>query len=327
MGSWIHKALLPGLISFALSLALYPSFIAYLKRQPWRREVREDVPETHLAKTGTPAMGGALFVVVTLIVALPLVLLTRGNWSLPAATLVLFAWVGLVDDYAKATGNRAGTRARSKLAFQIAGSVLLALWALTLNRAGMLSVVLPFGGGYVYIGWYAFVIAVVLLVGVANAANLNDGMDGLCSGLTVIALAAFGVLAAHDGRTDLVVFCSALGGAVLGFLRYNAHPASIFMGDTGSQALGAVVAMIAILLKKELWLAFICLPWLVDTLSVMMQVTYFKITKRLSGEGKRIFPITPIHHAFEKAGWSEWKVCALFWTVGAISATAAVVWG
>jgi len=312
--------LLPGLVTLTASLALFPAFIGLLKRQPWRHEVREDVPASHAVKRGTPAMGGVLFVGLTLLVTLPCARFVPGELPMLCLTLLAFGLVGFVDDFAKVSGRKRGLRAREKLTFQFAASAALALWALTMVPSSADAVRVPFARFEIVVGWLTFPFATLLLVGVSNAANLNDGMDGLCAGLTLIALAALGALGWRAGRADLVVFAAALGGAVAGFLRYNAHPARVFMGDTGSLAIGGAVAMLAIMLRRELWLALIALPWVLDTLSVMIQVPCFKLTKRLTGTGRRVFPITPIHHAFEQAGWSEWRVCALFWAIGALGA-------
>jgi phospho-N-acetylmuramoyl-pentapeptide-transferase len=306
------------LIPIMVSLLLGNRLIVWLKSQSWRREVREDTPDTHQTKQGTPSMGGIL--IIASAVAGMLLIHPRVETAVLSGVLVGFGAIGFWDDYLKALGGRkGGFKARWKLLAQIA---LVALFALTLRST---DVNVPFVNATFHLNRWAYAaLLFFLIIGTCNAANVTDGVDGLLASLTLIPCVALAVMSAHAGAgvpaNSVLVFSFALAGACVGFLRFNAHPAKVFMGDTGSLAIGAGVAAAAILLKQELMLPFICFMWVVETLSVMIQVAYFQTTKRIYGEGRRIFLRTPIHHAFELRGWSEWKVVGWFCAIGALVA-------
>jgi phospho-N-acetylmuramoyl-pentapeptide-transferase len=314
-------------IALLLSLAFGGRLIAYLKSQPWRREVREDTPDSHQAKQGTPSMGGIL-IVASAVVAM-LVCQPQKETFILSAALLGFGAIGFADDYLKALGGRkGGFKARWKLLAQIA---LVASFALVQPST---EIAVPFVGVKWQIpSWVYAVFMFLLVTGACNAANITDGVDGLLASLTLIPCIALAVmatcepraLASEESASPVLIFSGALMGACVGFLRFNAHPAKVFMGDTGSLAIGAGVATAAILLKQELMLPFICFMWVVETLSVMIQVVYFQTTKRIYGEGRRIFLRTPIHHAFELRGWSEWKVVGWFCAIGALVAALSLV--
>jgi len=314
-------------IALLLSLAFGGRLIASLKAQPWRREVREDTPDSHQAKQGTPSMGGIL-IVASAVVAM-LVCQPRRETFILSAALLGFGTIGFADDYLKALGGRkGGFKARWKLLAQIA---LVASFALVQPST---EIAVPFVGVKWQIPTWAYAMFLFFLIaGACNAANITDGVDGLLASLTLIPCLALAVmatcapraLASAESARSVLTFSGALMGACVGFLRFNAHPAKVFMGDTGSLAIGAGVATAAVLLKQELMLPFICFMWVVETLSVMIQVVYFQTTKRLYGEGRRIFRRTPIHHAFELRGWSEWKVVGWFGAVGALVAALSLV--
>jgi phospho-N-acetylmuramoyl-pentapeptide-transferase len=310
------KAVISFFIALLLSLACGGRLIAYLKSQPWKREVREDTPDSHQAKQGTPSMGGIL-IVASAVVAM-LVCQPQKETFILSAALLGFGAIGFADDYLKAlSGRKGGFKARWKLLAQIA---LIGLFALV---APSTEIAVPFVNTKLQVpSWAYAVFTFFLIMGTCNAANITDGVDGLLASLTLISCAALAVMSAHAGvsANAVLIFSFALAGACVGLLRFNVNPAKVFMGDTGSLAIGASVAAAAILLKQELMLPFICFTWVVETLSVMIQVAYFQITKRIYGEGRRIFRRTPIHHAFELRGWSEWKVVGWFCAVGALVA-------
>lgn len=325
----MFRSLLAFIIALALSLAFGGRLIAYLKSQPWRREVREDTPDSHQAKQGTPSMGGIL-IVASAVVAM-LVCQPQKETFILSAALVGFGAIGFADDYLKALGGRkGGFKARWKLLAQVA---LIGLFALVVQST---EITIPFVDVKLHVPSWAYAVFMFFLItGACNAANITDGVDGLLASLTLIPCIALAVMATFEPRAlasaesarPVLIFSGALMGACVGFLRFNAHPAKIIMGDTGSLAIGASVAAAAILLKQELMLPFICFMWVVDTLSVMIQVVYFQTTKRIYGEGRRIFLRTPIHHAFELRGWSEWKVVGWFCAIGALVAGASLaVW-
>lgn len=287
---------------------------------PWlrslriRRDVRIDTPETHQTKQGTPSMGGIGMLVGLVATTLTLNRTTHGLLLVAAA--LFFGGIGFWDDWAKATGaeNR-GIKARHKLVLQLVGcGVFIAVIA---RMRGFSDAVwaspatVDLGAGYVL--WAALVI-----IATCNAANITDGLDGLAAGLAVIVAASLGAVAILVRQPAIAVFCAMLAGAAAGFLIFNTRKASIFMGDTGSLAIGAALATSSLMLRCELLLPLIALPFVIDALSVVLQVVTFKTT------GKRIFRMAPIHHGFELQGWSEWRIVMTFWTIGAVAALSTV---
>jgi len=283
--------------SFAFCGILSWALLPYLRSLQIRKEVRIDTPASHQAKIGTPSMGG---VAIILSIALSALLQspTREMLSL-VATVFYFGMIGLLDDMAKARGreNR-GLRAREKLALQTLGCLF---FYLLLERWSEVR------------GAWVFLWAGGVILGMSNAANLADGLDGLAAGLTALAAASLGSIAAMEGEPRIAIFAATMAGASAGFLLFNARPALIFMGDTGSLALGAALATSALAVRRELLLPLICLPFVIEAMSVILQVACFKTT------GKRIFRMAPIHHGFELRGWSEWQIVVSFWIVGLVS--------
>lgn len=315
--------------AFLLMIVLGPMFIRALRRFQIGQVVRDDGPATHLAKQGVPTMGGVLILTaITCSTLLWARLDSSFVWMLLFATL-FFGMIGAIDDLKKVRKkNSKGLSARAKMVLQIGGASLVGLFVfLQPGFDGQLSV--PFFKNiHPDLGWFYVVFAVLVIVGASNAVNLTDGLDGLATGPTVISgsvylifsyLAGHAVLADYlqisfvPGAGELAIFCGAMVGACLGFLWFNAYPAQIFMGDVGSLALGGALGSVAIIIKQEILLAIVGGIFVMEALSVIMQVGYFKMTK-----GKRIFLMAPFHHHFEKKGWHESKVVVRFWIVSII---------
>ncbi|MCX7780024.1 MAG: phospho-N-acetylmuramoyl-pentapeptide-transferase [Negativicutes bacterium] len=305
-------------VAFTVSLAAGPLFIPLLRRLKFGQSIREEGPERHYVKAGTPTMGGVIFLLGLLVAALLFAGSSAEVW-LALFVTVGHGLIGFLDDFIKVVLKRSlGLKARQKLAGQIVMAVALAyIGAVYFGRGTDLWI--PLLGINVDFGALYYVLIFFVLVGTTNAVNLTDGLDGLAAGTTVVAALAYTAICLSFGKHDLAVFSVALAGACLGFLRYNAHPAKVFMGDTGSLALGGALASVAVLTKTELLLISVGGVYVVEALSVIIQVISFKLT------GKRVFRMSPIHHHFELGGWSETKVVTVFWLAGAICGALALV--
>lgn len=308
-------------IALIMTVALMPVFIPLLKRMKFGQSIREEGPESHLKKTGTPTMGGLVFL-ISIILTVLLVAAFNGELTTQVVILliVLFGYglIGFLDDFIKVVLKRnLGLTSLQKLL----GQIVIAVLSFFLLRANGFDTALgiPFTDASIELGWIYVLFIVFWLVGFSNAVNLTDGLDGLVAGTASIAFAAFGILAIIQQETGIALFTFAVAGGLLGFLVFNKYPAKVFMGDTGSLALGGALAMVSILLKQELLLLLIGLVFVIETASVILQVGSFKLRK------KRIFKMSPIHHHFELSGWSEWKVVTVFWGAGLISAAIAVL--
>lgn len=328
------RAAMAAMTAFLFSLWLYPRMIAWLAAIRLGESARgADIPRLHALqqhKTGTPTMGG-LLIVGALIGSTWLWV----NWHEPVvwgamAVTVALGAVGWRDDYLKWVHRRSGgLPARRKFAYQIAIALAFAGWYAARPEVGT-SLDVPFAKALVVdLGWLIVPFVVLVIVGASNAVNLADGLDGLaigCAVMIAMAYAGMSYLSGHQqfaeylwipfipGSGELAVFCAALVGAGMGFLWYNGHPASLFMGDTGSLALGGALAAVAVLIKKELLLAIVGGIFVVEALSVMLQVASFRLT------GRRVFLMAPLHHHFQLKGWPENKVTVRFWIVGAVLA-------
>jgi phospho-N-acetylmuramoyl-pentapeptide-transferase len=330
--------------SLLLTFVLGPPTIRWLRRLRVGQVVREEGPEAHLEKAGTPTMGGVLIISSATLSTLLWARLDTGYTWLPLVALVWMGALGFLDDYLKVVSRRTdGLRGKYKIAGQAAFG--LALGALLVLRpissyAGSWTGV-PFFSDYFLAFWGpAFVVFVALVItGSSNAVNLTDGLDGLASGLAAIAAATFSIFAYVMGRVDtsgylglfhlpnageMAIFGVALAGAAVGFLWYNAHPAEVFMGDTGSLALGGAIGTMAILLKSEFLLVIVGGVFVLEAISVIVQTGYFKYTLRRTGTGRRVFRMAPIHHHFEQLGWAETKVVIRFWILGILFAMVAI---
>ena len=305
-----------------------PRVVRKLRGLSLTQQIRGDGPGTHASKSGTPTMGGILIIVSIVISILLWGDLKNGYIWVMLASLVGFGAIGLVDDYLKVVRkNHKGLRARCKFGVQILFALLIGV-ILYMNPkdtyADVLSI--PFFKKWLFdLGWFYIPFSMVVIVGSSNAVNLTDGIDGLAIGLVGIAVLANGALVYISGNKnlaqylqvlylagtgELTVFCGAMLGACLGFLWYNSYPADVFMGDVGSLSLGGSLGTLAVITKHEIVLAVVGGIFVIETLSVILQVASFKLT------GKRIFKMAPIHHHFELKGWPEPKVIVRFWIVG-----------
>lgn len=315
MGSFLaHMGLAAG-IALGGALLLGAALIPWLTRLRVGQVIRSQGPERHLAKAGTPTMGGLIFLLPTVVAVLAVAGHDPAVWLVLALTLA-FAAIGFVDDYQKVVRHRAlGLRAREKLLAQIvAAGLFAAMAAARFHAAGPWA--LPGGGTWVPGGWYV-PLTVLAILGAANAVNLTDGLDGLAGGTAVVALAFFVVWAGNVGETGAAVVALALASAVVGFLRYNLHPARVFMGDTGSLGLGAALAGLAILTRATLFLPIVGGVFVLEALSVIVQVASFRLW------GRRLLKMSPLHHHFELLGWSEERIVISFWAAALVFAVAA----
>lgn len=308
------------MIAFLATLAMGMIFIPFLKKLKFGQNVRLDGPKSHLVKTGTPTMGGIIFLVPLIIVAL---FFSKGNMDFVLVAILAtigFGLIGFIDDYIKVVMKRSlGLRAYQKIIGQIGIAVAIAYYAYSHEYIGS-SMIIPFTGTELDLGIFYIPVAVFIIVGTVNSVNLTDGLDGLAAGVTLIVSATLciivsfaAVLATAKGLgylagnyENLIVFSAALTGVCLGFLRYNSHPAQVFMGDTGSLGLGGAISVLSILLRLPLWLPLIGGVYMAETISVILQVASFKL------RGKRIFKMSPLHHHFELSGMAETRVVAMF---------------
>jgi phospho-N-acetylmuramoyl-pentapeptide-transferase len=336
------------LTSLFLCLALGPWLIAKLREFQIGQYIREEGPKSHMKKAGTPTMGGILIIISILIPTLLWANLVNPYVWIAMFSLVSFGLIGFWDDYAKVRRKQnQGLSVREKFGLQILAALLVGFMLLALHaqKVYSTSMSVPFFKSFkpdllidsMLRNWYTYPLAflfffafiVLVIVGSSDAVNLTDGLDGLAIGLMLIAsfamtaltyvtghaqFAAYLDLARLPGASELTIFCSSMVGASLGFLWYNAHPAEIFMGDVGSLALGGALGVVAVLIKQEILLIFIGGVYVIEALSVILQVGSYKLRK------KRIFKMAPIHHHFEALGWEESKIITRFWIAGLVMA-------
>ena len=309
--SMVYLPIIGALIAFGIVVFIGPGMIRYLTKLKFGQSVRVDGPRRHLQKAGTPTMGGIMIVIGLVIAAL---IIGKGSTHLLFAIFITAAYgaIGFLDDLLIILTRRSlGLKARQKLFGQMFIAVLVALYALSRSDIGT-TVLIPFTEMSVELPVAVYVILVLgVMLGTTNAVNLTDGLDGLAAGSVTIAAASYGVIAYLLGNVDLAVFAGSLAGACLGFVWFNAHPAAVFMGDTGALALGAALGILAILTRTPFHLAIVGGLFVIETLSDIIQVVYFRLTK-----GKRFFKMAPLHHHFELVGWEEPKIVARFWLIG-----------
>ncbi|MCL2399269.1 MAG: phospho-N-acetylmuramoyl-pentapeptide-transferase [Defluviitaleaceae bacterium] len=300
------------LIAFVANIVLCPILIPYLVKLKFGQYVRDDGPKDHIRKAGTPTMGGIMIIISFLLAALLFLHGNREGVALVMLTLS-FGLIGFLDDFIKITKKRSmGLRAYQKMLAQVIVTVVFVIYCFTLPGFSTY-IIIPFiPHVYLDLGiWYIPLICFVIL-GAVNGANFTDGLDGLAAGVTVI-IVAFFLFVAWAHHSPILPITGAAVGSLLGFLLFNSYPAKVFMGDTGSLALGGFVAGAAVILGMPLWLGIVALVYVVEVLSVIIQVGYFKLTG-----GKRFFKMAPIHHSFELSGWPETKVVAFFCVTTAI---------
>lgn len=285
--------------------------IPALRRLKFGQSVRGDGPKSHLRKQGTPTMGGVMFFFS---ITLGVIFLTKGmlTYLLLLATLG-FGLIGFADDYIKIIKHRSlGLKPMQKIVGQLGISLLvayLAVFKLGISTA----LVVPYFGMTIELGWVYIPFIIFVLVGTTNAVNLTDGLDGLASGVTMIVAVGFALMGYYSNMYTVTIFSAALAGSCLGFLFFNSYPAKVFMGDTGSLALGGAVAALAIVTKTELFLPIIGIIYVAEVVSDIIQVGVYKWKK------KRVFKMAPLHHHFELCGWKEQKVVFVFWSVAALA--------
>lgn len=302
-----YRIFMPVLISFALSAVIGPVIIPILRRLKMGQTEREEGVKEHLKKAGTPTMGG---VIILLSIVITSVFYIRTNPQIiPILFVTLgFGLIGFLDDYLKVVMKRSdGLFPKQKMALQILVTAIFAFYLVKVTNIP-LTMLVPFTGGkYLDLGWLAIPLLFIAVIGTVNGVNFTDGLDGLASSVTVL-VATFFTVVAIGTKSGIEPATCAVVGALLGFLLFNVYPASVFMGDTGSLALGGFVASTAYMLQMPLFILIVGLIYLVEVLSVMIQVTYFKKTG-----GKRIFKMAPIHHHFELSGLKEKQVVGMFW--------------
>lgn len=324
----ITKSILALMISFLISVFLGLTLIPILKQFKINQNLSIYLSEKHKSKKNTPTMGGLLFIFSTLITILILLLLNKINISYNFV-IVIFVFIsyfiiGFIDDYLIIKRkNNDGLTELSKLLLQVVVAIIFFYLFLKANNEPLLwihSLNLKLD-----IKWYYGLFILFVLVASSNAVNLTDGLDGLAGGLSVIAFLTFGIISFYtgwlEGYIEIGIFCFILVGGLLGFLVFNANPAKIFMGDTGSLSLGSTMGTIAILTRHELLLIVIGIVFVIETLTCLIQRYYYKLTK------KRLFPMTPIHHTFEKLGWNERNIVKLFWIIGLLGSMVAIIYG
>jgi len=308
----LDKILLAAIFAAGLVLCTGPLLIPELHKLKFGQSIREEGPKSHQAKSGTPTMGGIMIILAIVIATVAAAPLT------PAVLLALFITLGhfvlgFLDDYIKVVKKRnLGLKAKQKML----GQILIAIVTMIVGTRVLgidTTIWIPIADINLDIGIGYYFLVLFVLVGTSNAVNLTDGLDGLASGTVAIASGAYALVCYMTGHFDLALFCVAMMMACVAFLRFNAHPAKVFMGDTGSLALGGAIAAVGILTHTEILLAIIGFVFVCEALSVIIQVISFKTT------GKRVFRMSPIHHHFELGGWKETKVVFVFWMVGLVA--------
>ncbi len=320
-----YQLFLAFVLSMVLTMVAMPAFIKLLRHREIGQQVRADGPEGHLVKQGTPTMGGVV-ILVMMTLSIFIVHMPDARLLLIAAATLLTGLLGLVDDLSKVAHERSlGLTPAQKMAgltVIVVAFCLIAVNCLSISPVVKIPLVnvdidlgvLAFSIGPVYVPWLYVIFVFLLMAGMSNAVNLTDGLDGLAGGTVMITMAVMAAICYATNLLDVGVFAMAAAGACVGFLWFNCYPASIFMGDTGSLALGTAFAAIAVITKTELFSLIIGFLFVAEALSVIIQVAYFKRTR------KRIFLMSPLHHHFEKKGWSETKVVIRFWIITAVLA-------
>ena len=338
---------LAAVAAMAIVLLIMPKFLPYLKKLKFGQTIYDKGPKAHLAKQGTPNMGGIVTALATVLATAVIAVivgvkqgwsfgLDSALWPLLFITVGCMALFGFPDDYIKdVKKNHEGLKPRQKLIGQMIVGLIFS--AFCYWRLGS-DVVLPFTDRTWDLGYFYIPIMTVLVMFITNSANLQDGVDGILSSVTIVGMAAFGLIALFLTQctrealerlpgyyTTIAILCFALAGASIGFLRYNRHPAQIFMGDTGSMFIGGAMVGVAMLMKCQFLLIPVCFTCIMSSVSVMMQTTYFKITKKKYGQGRRIFKMAPLHHHFELSGMKENQIVLMYTAVTLALAVIAIL--
>ena len=306
----IKQGMIVFLIAFVAVWVGTKHFLPVLRKWHFGQSIREEGPQSHLKKSGTPTMGGIVIQAGILVATLVVALATGNHFLFPLVVMVAFGFIGFLDDYISiAKKHNLGLRVWQKLVLQFVAALAIAIYAGTHPQIGT-ELIIPFTHRSVDLGIWYYPLTFFAVVAVTNAVNLTDGLDGLASGVTAFVMVFFTAAAILMENAESSIFGAAVIGACFGFLRYNSNPADVFMGDTGSMALGSAVIGVAIMLKMELFVLIAGIIYVAEAGSVLLQVAYFKATG-----GKRLFRMSPIHHHFELKGWPETRVVTVFWIV------------
>lgn len=320
----LTKSILAGMLGFISSVVLGFILIPILKKLHAGQRISSYVSNRHQLKEGTPTFGGLIFIIPTLLIVTFLILTGKMELSedlkIVLFVFVSYAFIGFLDDYlSHKKGENEGLTTVQKFLMQL--FVALIVFYLYIKNGGQTKLVVSTLGINIEMKWLYGIFILFILVGSSNAVNLTDGLDGLAGGLSAISFIAFSLISLMVGYTDMGIFTLILTGSLLGFLFYNAYPAKVFMGDTGSLSLGAVMGVIAILTHREVTLLIVAFVFVIETLSVILQVIWVKCFN------KKLFLMTPLHHHFEKLGWKETDIVKLFWVCGLILSMAGIIFG
>ena len=325
----MSNALLLCILTFAATAPWGGALVRFLKKHGIGKRIRADGPSSHQAKMGTPTMGGILVLAPVVLVTLLLNFYQRYSLLLPVGAIIAFGVLGAIDDLRGLTNDenapmapQLGILGRYMIAYQMAIALVAAAalyWLL-----GLQGVAIPGISRIVDIGLVYIPVAAFIIVATANAVNITDGLDGLAGGTSSIAFAAYGIVALLQGQSYLAGFCMTMVGGLMAFLWYNAYPAAVFMGGIGSLTLGATLAIVALMTQQWLLLPLIGAVFTINTVVDLLQIGYFKYTRKRFGEGRRIFKKAPLHHHFEMLGWSEVQVTTRFWIIGLTAAMVGV---
>ena len=320
----LTKAIFAIMIGFLLSVVLGLIIIPFLKKIKVGQKISIFVGESHRKKEGTPTMGGLIFIFPTIAATIGLILTDKipytSNLGIVLLVFLGYACIGFLDDFLSIKkGNNEGLTTYQKLFMQVL--IAIGFFYIYMRSGGQTSLVIVTLHIDIEMGWLYGLFILFVLVGASNAVNLTDGLDGLAGGLSAIAFIAFSLISLMVGFEDIGIFSLILVGSLMGFLIYNTHPAKVFMGDTGSLALGAVMGAIAILTHREITLLVVASIFVIETLSVIIQTFWVQVFH------KRLFLMTPIHHHFEKLGWQETDIVKLFWVCGLVLSMAGIIFG
>lgn len=320
----LTKAIFAVMIGFLSSAVLGLLLLPILRKLRIGQKISIFVGEAHRKKEGTPTMGGLIFIIPTILATLGLIITNKisytSNLGIVLLVFIGYACIGFLDDFLSIRkGNNEGLTTYQKLFMQVL--IAIGFFYIYMRSGGQTAWVVGTLHIDIEFGWLYGLVILFILVGASNAVNLTDGLDGLSGGLSAIAFIAFALISLSVGFEDIGIFSLILVGSIFGFLIYNTHPAKVFMGDTGSLALGAVMGAIAILTHRELTLLVVASVFVIETLSVILQTFWVQVLKR------KLFLMTPLHHHFEKLGWAETDIVKLFWVVGLILSMAGIIFG